>query len=116
MLEPRIESALVELQRENVVLYGVTADACVTATALDLLELGYSTHLVVDATTARRTPDRSVAIAAMRRAGVHITTFQSLVFDLIKSVEHPEFPSILPLLKDQSSTCEQLDFFTIPKI
>ena len=45
----------------------------------------------------------------MRDAGAHMTTFQSVVFDLIKGVDHPQFKSFLPLLKDNPDPALPLD-------
>ena len=71
------------------VLYGCEAHICIKQTAFDLLELGYSVHIVVDGVTSMSMPDRNVGLAALKDAGICLTTFQQLVFDMLKTSEHP---------------------------
>ncbi len=52
----------------------------------------------------------------MRDAGAQLTTFQSVVFDLIKGVDHPKFKSFLPILKDNPNASEPLDLTSVPKL
>ena len=54
-------------------------------------------------------PDRNVGIQAMSDAGAHLTTFQQLIFELLRTTEHPEFKGFLPLLKDGPPASEALD-------
>ena len=48
---------------------------CVRQTALDLLELNYNVHLVVDAVSSMNHHDRNIAIEALRDAGVQMISF-----------------------------------------
>eukprot|EP00354_Favella_ehrenbergii_P000989 CAMPEP_0170468820 /NCGR_PEP_ID=MMETSP0123-20130129/11858_1 /TAXON_ID=182087 /ORGANISM="Favella ehrenbergii, Strain Fehren 1" /LENGTH=74 /DNA_ID=CAMNT_0010735487 /DNA_START=195 /DNA_END=419 /DNA_ORIENTATION=+ len=64
-----------ELGRDTVVLYGCEAHICMKQTALDLMARDINVFVVVDACTSMQVQDRNVGIAAMRDAGVHLTTF-----------------------------------------
>ena len=76
MLDDNVKPYLVGLQgRKSAVLYGVEAHVCVRQTALDLLELNYNVHLVVDAVSSMNHHDRNIAIEALRDAGVQMISF-----------------------------------------
>ena len=80
-----------------------------------MLELGYTVFVVVDATTSMIASDRNVGMQALRDAGCHMTTFQSLVFDLIQTSEHPQFRNFLRILKDAPDGSMPLDLVTLPE-
>ena len=50
----------------------------------------------------------------MRDAGAELTTFQCVLFELIRSIEHPEFKKMLPLLKDNPAADSTLDLMSVP--
>jgi nicotinamidase-related amidase len=99
MLDPTVTAHFESLRRRSVVLYGFEAHICVKQTCLDLLDKGFDVHLVVDGISSMQIPDRDVGMQAMREAGASCTTFQSIVFELMRTVEDPRFKKILPLLK-----------------
>ena len=71
MLDSNVKPHLMSLTgRRNAVLYGVEAHVCVRQTALDLLELNYDVHLVVDAVSSMNYHDRNIAIEGLRDSGV----------------------------------------------
>lgn len=72
---------------------------CVKQTALDLLSRNYDVHLVVDAASSMNYHDRNIGLEGMRDAGVTITSFQSLMFELMRTIDHPNFKQILNLVK-----------------
>lgn len=85
--------------RNCAVLYGVETHVCVRQTALDLLESGYDVHLVVDAVSSMNHHDRNIAIEFLRDQGVHMTSFQAIMFELMRSAAHPRFKDILNIVK-----------------
>ena len=99
MLNSDTISHFESLKRKNVVLYGVEAHICMKQTCFDLLEKEYDVHVVVDACSSMQVTDRNVGIQAMRDAGANVTTFQSIVFELLRTVEDARFKQMLPLLK-----------------
>ena len=44
-----------------------------------------------------------------------MTTFQSLIFDLIKTSEHPQFRDFLRIVKDAPDPSMPLDLVTLPE-
>lgn len=110
MLDHAVKPYLLGLTgRKSAVLYGVEAHVCVRQTALDLLELNYDVHLVVDAVSSMNYHDRNIAIVALTAAGAQIISFQSLMFELMKTVEHPRFKEVLNIVKGNPR--DQLDLY-----
>ena len=107
-----VDAHFTSLNRPSVVLYGCETHICMKHTALDLLARNINVFLVVDAATSMQVQDRNVAIEAMREAGVHLTTFQTVVFELLKGVDHPKFKEFLPILKDNPDPRFPLDLIS----
>jgi len=106
MLEKPVLDKLESLntdKKKDVVIYGIEAHVCVKQTCFDLLEKNYNVTLVIDALSSMSYHDRTVAIEAMRDAGAQITTYQSLVFELCRNPQIPEYKEILKLIKDMPS-------------
>ncbi|KAK3233355.1 hypothetical protein CYMTET_56338 [Cymbomonas tetramitiformis] len=85
---------------KQVLLVGIEAHVCVLQTALDLLDLGYEVHLVLDAVSSQSPADREVAIQRMRDAGAYVTTSESALFQLLRSAKAPTFKAISNLAKE----------------
>ena len=116
MLTDEVSAHFEGLNKNSIVLYGCEAHICMKQTALDLMARDCNVFVVVDACTSMQIQDRNVGIAAMREAGVHLTTFQSVVFDLVKGVDHPRFKEFLPILKENPDPAQPLDLISFPKI
>ena len=86
----------------TVVLFGVEAHVCVLQTAIDLLNSGYQVHLVADATSSRSATDRLFAFDRLRQAGCVVTTYESVLFQLINDKNHEKFKEIQNLVKTQA--------------
>ena len=69
-------------------------------TCLDLLELNYGVHIVVDGCSSIGVGDRNVGIQSMRDHGAILTSFQTVVFEVLRDPNHPKFKDILAILKD----------------
>ena len=59
--------------------------------------------------------DRNVGIEVLKEACAKLTTFQTLVFDLLGSSEHPKFRDFLKILKDGTDPNQPLDLITLPE-
>ena len=71
-------------------------------TCMDLKEAGYNVHICVDAVSSRSPVDRKVALYRMQQSGVHLTTSESIAFQMIGSKNHPCFKTISSLVKAKS--------------
>ena len=97
--EEEFRNALQRTEREHVIIAGVESHVCVQQTALDLMRVDYVPFLASDAIGSRNMPDTQIAIERMRRAGVEISTTESLIFELVERCDHPRFKEIVQLIK-----------------
>ena len=85
---------------QAVVLAGIETHVCIAQTAFDLIEMGFSVILPVDAVSSRKWADHETAISRMTQAGVIPTTTEALLFEWLGSAEHPQFKSISKMVRD----------------
>lgn len=85
--------------RRLVILIGAEAHVCVQQTALELLEAGYQAFVPADAVGSRRAGDRDAALARLQTAGAIVTTVESIIFELVRRCDVPEFKKILDIVK-----------------
>mmetsp|Transcript_49504 Transcript_49504/g.95605 ORF Transcript_49504/g.95605 Transcript_49504/m.95605 type:complete len:199 (+) Transcript_49504:50-646(+) len=84
----------------DVVIVGLEAHVCVQQTTLDLLASGYQVHLCVDAVSSQSTLDRACGLHRADRAGAFLTTTESVLFELLRSKDHPKFKNVQAILKE----------------
>mmetsp|Transcript_4152 Transcript_4152/g.14659 ORF Transcript_4152/g.14659 Transcript_4152/m.14659 type:complete len:175 (+) Transcript_4152:19-543(+) len=83
----------------SVVLFGIEAHVCVQQTALELLQMGYDVHIVADGTSSQNVSDRKFAFDRLRQSGAYVTTYESVLFQLLRDAKHPSFKSVQPIFK-----------------
>src|SRR5262245_3951188 len=79
------------LDRPAVVLAGMETHVCVTQTALDLLDAGFTVFLPVDAVASRFAIDHDAAIRRLERVGVVPTSAEAVGFEWAADAAHPRF-------------------------
>jgi nicotinamidase-related amidase len=100
MLTDEAHAHLQSLDPLHIILCGVETHVCVQQTALDLLQYPqYDVHIVGDAVSSQRSYDRTVALDRMKSAGAVLTSAESLIFELMKDSEHPQFKTVSQLVK-----------------
>lgn len=92
-------TALTESRRERVILCGIETHICVYQTAKDLLARGYQVTLVTDAVSSRTEKNKQTGIEAVRDLGGHISSVESILFELLGTPEHPAFRTISRIIK-----------------
>ena len=85
----------------QVILVGIETHICILQTAMDLLEMGCSVTLVVDATGSRREIDQQTALRRMEAAGVVLTTAESIAFEWCEVAGTDAFKAISRLVRDR---------------
>ncbi|MFM7319144.1 MAG: hydrolase [bacterium] len=86
-----------------VVLTGIETHVCIAQTTFDLIEMGISVLLPVDAVSSRNRADHEIAITRMVQAGVIPTSTEALLFEWLGSAEHPQFKAISKMVKEFES-------------
>jgi nicotinamidase-related amidase len=96
---PLFHDQLESLTRRHVVLTGIESHVCVYQTALDLMQNGYTVHLVTDAVSSRTPENRKVGIQAVKSAGAQLTSAEMVLFELLKSAADPKAKEIFKIVK-----------------
>jgi len=90
---------LEESGKKNIIVTGIETHICVQQTVLHLLDNGYAAYLVADCAGSRSENDRIYAERRMRQAGAVLTTYESVLFEFLKSADHPIRKDISNLVK-----------------
>ena len=97
--EPKFNEALALTAKMYVVVTGIEAHVCVMQTVNDLVGQGYIPVVVEDCIGSRNANDKKIAIERMRQSGAIITTYESILFELLKYSGTDEFREISRLVK-----------------
>lgn len=88
-----------EPERKSLVIAGVEAHVCLLQTALDLLEEEFEVWVVTDACTSRTERNRDAAYDRLAGAGAELVTTEMVLFEWLRSAEHPDFKAVQALIK-----------------
>lgn len=80
-----------EAARQQWILCGIEAHACVMLTALDLAAAGRDVYVVSDAIAARSPENKRVALQRMFAADVTVVTREMVFFELLRKAGTQEF-------------------------
>jgi nicotinamidase-related amidase len=97
--EPSFEPELAKTGKRDIILFGIESHVCVMQTCLDLLEAGKGVVVAEDCVSSRKPNDKHIAIERMRQEGARITTFESLLFELVGVAGTETFKSISRIVK-----------------
>lgn len=70
--------------KKFVIVCGIESHICVLQTVIDLKAAGYVPVLVADCISSRKEADKQVALERARQEGAIVTTYESLLFELLK--------------------------------
>ncbi len=70
--------------KKYIIVCGIEAHICVLQTVIDLREAGFLPVLVADCISSRKEADKQVALERARQEGAIVTTYESLLFELLK--------------------------------
>lgn len=85
--------------RKQLIVCGMEAHICVFQTVRDFIGFGYEVYVPQDAVISRTVENREVGLRLMERAGAVISSTESVLFDLLRRAEGPEFKLISRLIK-----------------
>jgi nicotinamidase-related amidase len=97
--DPAFMDQLKGRKRKQVVLCGMETHVCILQTCLDLLDRGYKTQVVADATCSRYPAHKEIGLGQMRQMGGVVTCAESVVFQWLGKAGTEEFKDLLPLFK-----------------
>lgn len=97
--EPHFNENLALASKMYVIVTGIEAHVCVMQTVNDLIGQGYIPVVVEDCIGSRKPNDKKMAVERMRQAGAIITTYESVLFELLKYSGTDQFREISQLVK-----------------
>ncbi|MCX7832701.1 MAG: isochorismatase family protein [Ignavibacteria bacterium] len=93
------ENKLKESGKNTVIITGIESHVCVLQTVLDLLDKGYIVVVIEDCVSSRNLNDKRTAIKRMRDEGAIITTYESILFEMLEYSGTEEFKTISRIVK-----------------
>lgn len=97
--EPRFMMALASSGRDHVIIAGIESHVCVLQTVIDLRKNGYHPVVVEDCISSRKPNDKLIALERMRQCGAILTTYESILFELLRYSGGETFKAISRLVK-----------------
>ncbi|TFZ03236.1 isochorismatase family protein [Ramlibacter rhizophilus] len=85
--------------RGTLVMAGCEAHVCLLQTALELLDEELEVWVVTDACGSRTERNRDAAFDRLAAAGAELVTTEMVVFEWLRSSEHPRFKELQGLIK-----------------
>ena len=86
-------------ERATLVVAGCEAHVCLMQTALELMEQELDVWVVTDACTSRTERNRDAAFDRLAGAGAELLTTEMVIFEWLRSAEHPAFREMQALIK-----------------
>lgn len=93
------DSKLSAAGKKYIIICGIESHVCVLQTVLDLLEKRFIPVLVEDCVSSRNPNDKKIAVKRMRAEGAIITTYESILFELLEVSGTEEFKAISKIVK-----------------
>lgn len=86
-------------EKKYIIVCGIEAHICVQQTVIDLKAAGYVPVVVADCVSSRKEYDREIALKRIREEGAIVTTYESLLFELLKQAGTDTSKKIQRLIK-----------------
>jgi nicotinamidase-related amidase len=97
--EENFNVKLNESSRQQIVLCGIETHVCIYQTAFDLLRKGFYVEVIADAVSSRSPGNKQIALSRMSAGGININCTETVLFELLKTAEHPQFKNIAKMIK-----------------
>jgi len=92
-------SRLEALGKKDIIVLGIEAHICVQQTVLQLLEAGYNVYLAADCVSSRSEDDKLWAITRMGEAGAAITTYEAILYEILRGSKAEGFKAVSAIVK-----------------
>ena len=90
---------LESLARKQVLLCGIETHVCIYQTVMDLLRRDFDVTVVADAVSSRTPENKQIALTRLAAEGAAVACTEMVLFELLKTAEHPQFKPIARLVK-----------------
>jgi len=96
--DPNFKKAVQATGRRQLIMGAVTTDICLVFPAISAVEDGYEVQAVLDASGSPFEIGENVARRRMERAGVWLTSTNTMIAELVRDWSTPEGTQLIPLL------------------
>ena len=97
---PEFMKQLRSFNRNDILVAGMEAHVCVYQTCVELLEFGYSVHLLTDCVSSRTEENKLLGIRCIEKAGASLTSTEMALFELLRVAEGERFKAISNIVKE----------------
>lgn len=94
-----IKAKIDGLGKKNIIVCGIEAHICVLQSCIDLKAAGYNVMIVSDCVSSRRTHDKKMGLKRALQEGIMITTYEAVLFELLRKAGGDVFKTISKLIK-----------------
>ena len=94
-----IKNAITSLGKKNIIICGAEAHICVLQTTIDLQNAGYQVILVEDCIGSRTQINKDGAVKRAIQEGALISTYEAILFELVRVAGTSVFKEILNIIK-----------------
>lgn len=85
--------------KKTAIVCGIETHICLQQSCLDLIDRGYEVYVPADCVDSRSEFDRDIALRRLEKAGCIITTYESVLYELMRDSKIPEFKGIVKIVK-----------------
>ncbi len=85
--------------KKNIIICGIETHICVLQTCIDLKENGYQPILITDCVSSRKKSDKDTAVSRAVQEGILVSTYESILFELLEKAGSDTFKAISKLIK-----------------
>jgi len=96
---PEFEKALVASGKKTVLILGIETHICVQQTAIELVEKGYNVVVIANCCSSRKKHDKRFSLQRMAQAGVIITTYEAVLFEMVGGAKNGGFKEVSKIIK-----------------
>jgi nicotinamidase-related amidase len=85
--------------RKNIIITGTEAHVCVLQSTIDMIGDGFNLIYVADCVGSRKANDKEYGVQRAAKEGAIITTYEALLFELLRASTAPAFKAIAKIVK-----------------
>lgn len=97
--EKLMKDKLFDLNKKQIIIFGIETHICVLQTVFDLLNNSYEVFVVKDACGSKSQENKIMALDRLKNAGAQIVSTEMVLFELLRSSKHPKFKEVQTLIK-----------------
>jgi nicotinamidase-related amidase len=91
--------AIKDAGRKNIIVTGTETHVCVLQSVIDMISDGFNLIVVSDCVGSRKANDKEYGLKRAAKEGAIITTYEAILFELLRGASSPSFKAISKIVK-----------------